>query len=81
MAILYKDNQSTMLFENNGQKSSRKQTKHINMQYYFSTDRICKNELLVTYCPTELMVANFVTKKLQRAAFVKINAIILNLEK
>ena len=79
-SVLYQDNQSAILLENNGRKSSGRRTKHINMRYYFITDRIRKKELHVEYCPTQLMVADFYTKPLQRALFVKFRAIIMNLE-
>ena len=78
--ILYQDNQSAILLENNGRKSSGKRTKHIHMRYYFITDRIRKKELSVSYCPTQLMVADFFTKPLQGALFVKFRAIIMNLD-
>jgi len=77
--ILYQDNQSAMLLEKNGRKSSGKRTKHINMRYYFITDRIRKQDLSVSYCPTELMVADFFTKPLQGALFTKFRSIIMNL--
>ena len=78
--ILYQDNQSAILLENNGRKSSGKRTKHINMRYYFITDRIRNKELSVEYCPTKLMVADFFTKPLQGALFIKFRSIIMNLE-
>jgi hypothetical protein len=62
--ILYQDNQSVILLENNGQKSSSKRTKHINCRFYFITDRINSNELSVEYCPTEEMTGDFYTKPL-----------------
>jgi len=36
--ILYQDNKSAMLLENNGQASSSKRTKHINIRYYYVAD-------------------------------------------
>ena len=79
-AVLYQDNQIAILLENNGHKSSGKRMKHINMRYYFITDRIQKKDLLVAYCPTKLMVADFFTKPLQGAAFIKFRAMIMNLQ-
>ena len=57
--ILYQDNQSTILLEKNGMQSSSKQTKHLNCQYYFITDRISAGDLSVEYCPTGEMVSDF----------------------
>ncbi len=40
--IIFEDNKSAMLLERNGKASSSKRTKHINLRYYFITDRISK---------------------------------------
>jgi hypothetical protein len=78
--ILYQDNQSAMLLEINGQKSSTKRTRHLNIRYYFVTDRIRAKKLTVEYCPTGEMWADVFTKPLQGAAFVKFRKLILNLD-
>ena len=57
--ILYQDNKSAILLEKNGKLSSGKKTKHINIRYFFITDRIGNGELTVEYCPTDKMVADF----------------------
>ena len=36
--ILFQDNKSAMLLEKNGKASSSKQTKHINIRYFFITN-------------------------------------------
>jgi len=38
--VLHKDNKSFMLLEKNGKALSSKRTKHINIRYFFITDRI-----------------------------------------
>jgi hypothetical protein len=38
--ILYQDNRSAILLENNGKMSSSKRTKHVNIWYYFNKDQI-----------------------------------------
>ena len=50
--ILYQDNQGTILLANNGRGSSSKRTLHINIRYFFITDRIASKEVHVEYCPT-----------------------------
>jgi len=77
--ILYQDNQSAILLEKNGRKSSSKRTKHLNFRFYFITDRINNNELSVEYCPTEEMVGDFFTKPLQGKLFYKFRHLIMNL--
>ena len=57
--------------ETNGKASSGKRTKHINIRYFFITDRVNKGELSVVWCPTGDMIGNFATKPLQGALFRK----------
>ena len=42
--VIFQDNRSTMLLERNGKASSSKRTKHINVRYFFITDRIPKGK-------------------------------------
>ena len=69
--IVYQDNKSAILLEKNGKASSSKRTKHINIRYYFVTDRIAKGELSVEWCPTGDMIADFMTKPNQGALFCR----------
>jgi len=66
-----------MLLERNGKASSSKRTKHINVRYFFITDRISKGEVRVEWCPTKDMVADFMTKPLQGSAFRKFRDLIM----
>ena len=66
--------------EKNGKASSGKRTKHINIRYFFITDRINKRELNVEYCPTDEMVADFFTKPLQGQKFTKFRKDIMNIK-
>ena len=68
-SIVYQDNQSAMLMEKNSRASSGKRTRHINIRYFFVTDRIANGELTVNYCPTKEMIADFFTKPLQGTPF------------
>jgi hypothetical protein len=77
--VVYQDNQSAMLLERNGQQSSTKRTRHLDIRYFFVTDRIRGKQLTVEYCPTGDMWADVFTKPLQGAAFVKFRKLILNL--
>ena len=60
--IIYQDNKSDILLENDGNSSSSKCTKHINIRYFFVTDRICKGDMEVEWCPTSEMTGYFLTK-------------------
>ena len=69
--ILNQDNQSTIKLADNGKASSGKGTRHINIRYFFITDRIARKEIAVQYCPTKEMVADYFTKPLQGVLFYK----------
>jgi hypothetical protein len=77
---LYQDNQSAILLEKNGKRSSSKQMRHINIRYFFITDCIEKGEVKVEYCPTEDMLADIFTKPLQGSAFHKFRNAVLNMQ-
>ena len=78
--IMYQDNQSAILLDNNGRASSSKRTKHLNIRYFFITDRIKKGDLNIEYCPTNNMVADFFTKPLQGKKFLQFRKLIMNLQ-
>ena len=67
--IIYQDNQAAILLEKNGKASSGKRTKHINMRFFFVTDRIAKRDISVGWCPTGDMTGDFLTKPTQGALF------------
>ena len=77
--ILYQDNQSAILLEKNGTRSSSKWTKHLNCRYYFITNRISAGDLSIKYCPTGEMVGDFFMKPLQGKLFLKFRHLIMNL--
>jgi hypothetical protein len=77
---VFKDNQSAILLEKNGRRSSSRRTRHINIRYFFVTDRIQSKELTVEYCPTGNMLADMFTKPLQGSSFYKFRAAVLNLK-
>eukprot|EP00957_Ditylum_brightwellii_P209777 15363210-Ditylum_brightwellii.AAC.1 len=53
--VVYQDNQSSMRLEKYGKGSSGKRTRHINIRYFFATNRMAAGELTVEYCPTDTM--------------------------
>ena len=77
-ALLYQDNQSTLKLIERG-RSTAEATRHINVRYYFITDRIGAGEIETEYLPTESMLADLLTKPLQGALFEKFVSEILNL--
>ena len=45
--IVYQDNQSAILLENNGKKSSSKRTRHLNIRYFMVTDQVEKGNITI----------------------------------
>jgi hypothetical protein len=77
--IVYQDNKSAILLENNGKLSSTSQTKHINVQYFFVKDCVERKELRIEFCGTDNMWADFYTKPLQGKKFIEFRKTIMNL--
>jgi hypothetical protein len=77
--IVYRDNQSSMKLETNGKASSGKRTRHFNIRYFLITDLISRGEVTLQYCPTELMVGDYMTKPLVGKKFIEFRKIVMNL--
>jgi hypothetical protein len=60
--VLFQDNNSSILLEKNGKASSSKRTKHINIRYFFITDRVSNEEVSVVWCPTGDMIGDYATQ-------------------
>ena len=78
--ILYQDNKSTILLEENGKKSSSWRTRAFNIHYFFLTDQIQKGNVAVEYCSTTEMIADYMTKPLQGKLFEKFRKLIMGHE-
>ncbi len=75
--LLLQDNKSSILLERNGKASSGKRTRHINIRYFFITDQVNMKEVSIDWCPTEDMVADFMTNPLQGSHFKRLRDIIM----
>jgi hypothetical protein len=69
--ILFQDNKSYIILEKNGKSSSSKRKKHINIWYFFITDRVNKKEVSLVWCHTGDMIGDYATNPLQGALFQK----------
>ena len=69
---------STMKLAGNGRNFRVQCSCHINIRYFFVTDRLVAGYINIKYYPTEKMVAKFYTKPLQGKLFRTIGNIILN---
>ena len=67
--VIYQDNETAILLEKNGKLSSGKQTKHINMRYFFVMGRQEKHNVSVQWCPTGDMTGDFWKRPNQGALF------------
>ena len=67
--ILCQYNKSANILGNNGKASIIKRKKHMNIRYYFVTDRIEEYEISLEWCPTEDIIVDFMTKPTQGEAF------------
>jgi hypothetical protein len=70
--VLFQDNNSSIILEKNGKASSSKRTKHINIRYFFITDRVGKEEVSVVWCTTGDMIGDYATKPLRGDLFRKL---------
>lgn len=67
--ILFQDIKSTIFLEENGKQSSSKHTRALNIRYFFLTDQVEKGNLMINYCPTGQMIADYQSKPLQGVMF------------
>ena len=75
--IVYQDNESAIKLEKNGRMSCGQKSRHINIRYFFITDRIKAGEVSVQHCPTEAMLADFFTKPFQGGVFHRFRNVIM----
>ena len=78
-SCLHQENKCSIIVENNGKYSRSKCIKHINIRYFFITDRVKKCEVSVFWCPIGDMVGEYMTKPLQGDMFRKFRDQIMGL--
>ena len=76
-SYLAQDNQSAMRLEQNGRASAGQRSRHINIRHFWVTDRLKSDGIILKHCPTDLMLADFLTKPLQGSLFRKFRAVLL----
>jgi hypothetical protein len=62
--VLFQDNKSSFPLEKNGKALGIKHTKHINIRYFFITNRVGKEEVSVVLCPTGDMIGDYALQAL-----------------
>jgi hypothetical protein len=64
---MYSDNQGCIALAENPENHAR--SKHIDVQYHYARQLIEYRKVTLTYCPTERMLADILTKPLGLRAF------------
>ena len=77
--VIYQYNQSAIRLDKNCEQLSSKKTRHINIRYYFITDRIMKQEASVEFFPTFDMIGDYFAKSLQGYKFRLFRNIVLGI--
>ena len=77
--IVYQDNESAIKLERNGKESSGKRTRHFDIRYFYVTDLISRKEVQVEYCPTDDMLADYMTKPTVGSKFNNFRSSIMNI--
>ena len=67
--VLCKDNESEIRMLLNGKASCTSNSKHVDIKYFWSTDRIRNGSINVKHCPTDKMIADFMSKPVQGKLF------------
>ena len=63
------DNTSTIKLAVNGRRSCGQRTRHINIRYFYITDKVNDGTVAVSYRPTKEMISDYFTKALQGSLF------------
>lgn len=66
---VYVDNQSAITLIKNGQMNKR--SKHIDVRYYFISEKVHEGLISISYCSSENQVADIFTKPLNNVKFDK----------
>ena len=77
MSSVAQDNQSAIKLATNGRASAGHKLRHINIRHFWIMDRLKSEGITIHHCPTEQMLADFLTKPLQGSLFHKFRTILL----
>ena len=77
--ILLQDNFSAKTLMEKGRSSCGKRSRTVNIRYFDIKDYCEQGELKIEYCPTDVMVGEYMTKPLQGLKFKKFKNLILGL--
>jgi hypothetical protein len=75
-ALVYEDNQATIALALSGGPTSER-SRHIRNRFFFIKQFLDSGEMTINYCPTELVIADILTKPLQGALFLRLRDMLL----
>ena len=75
--VVYQDNQSAIKMETNGRNSCTGNSRHVHIRFFFTKDRLDKEEFSIEYFLTEQMLGDFYKKPLQGKPFKQFRRIIM----
>ena len=76
-SLVFQDNKSSILMEENGQSSCTGNARHINIHYFWIKDKVEQWEVWVAYNPTHMMLDDYFTKPLVGALFIKFHEYVM----
>ena len=71
------DNESTLKMIKNGRASAGSRSKHIDIRYFWITDRLKTDNITARHCDTLSMLSDFLSKPLQGSLFRKFRDVLL----
>ena len=74
--IIFQDNKSTINMAKKGYDTGSN-TKHVNLRYFYITERLKEGDIKIEYLPTEDMVADILTKPLMGKLFRDLRNLLL----
>jgi hypothetical protein len=77
--IIFQDNTSAMKLEINGKASSTKRTRYFNIRLFYVKNLVERGEVSIRYCPTEDMIADYMTKPTVGKKFQMLRDYVMNL--
>jgi hypothetical protein len=75
-AIVYEDNKATIALAMKGAPTSER-SRHIRTRFFFIKQFLDSGEMDLQYCPTDMMVADILTKPLQGKLFERLRDLLL----
>ena len=78
--ILYQDNEAATKMEKYGKASCSKQTRHLDVKYFYITDHVKSGDIEIQHCSTDRLPADFMTKAVQGSLFIKFRNMIMGLD-